>query len=58
MKWPWSQHREIVTEREEAQRRADELERHIIESLRAMRTYDSLTGAMRNELRRQAKGKT
>lgn len=49
------EHREIAAERERAERRAAEVEEHLITPLRAMRTYDYLTEAVQAEILRKAR---
>lgn len=58
MRWsrwlPWmNEHREIVAERHEAEQRAAEVERYVIEPLRAMRAHDYLTRAVQYEMLRR-----
>ena len=53
---PWHEHKQIKAEREEAERRAEEVKHYVVEPLRAMRTYDTVTKAIVNEVRRQARG--
>ena len=51
---PWvREHRQLTTEREEAEERAAHVTRHLVEPLRAMRTYDALTQAVQVEMLRQ-----
>ena len=59
MKWPdwllpWAEHRNLRAAREHAEHRAREVEHNIAAPLRAMRTYDYLTQAVAEEIRRQA----
>jgi hypothetical protein len=54
---PWARHRQrTAAERAEAERRAAETEYHLVAPLRAMREYDYLTGAIRDEMARQIRG--
>ena len=51
--WPWRRHQQLTAEREQAEQRAEQVERQVVEPLRAMRDYDYLTGAVRREMRHQ-----
>jgi hypothetical protein len=53
---PWYEHKQIRAERAETERRAAEVHHRIVEPLRAMRTYDIVTQAIVDEVRRQARG--
>jgi hypothetical protein len=51
--WPWQRHRQVAAERGEAEARAEQVQRQVTEPLRAMRHYDYLTAAVRQEMKRQ-----
>jgi hypothetical protein len=54
---PWVRnHQQTAAERAEAEKRARDTEYNLVAPLRAMRDYDYLTGAIREEMARQIKG--
>ena len=53
LSWPGKRHQQIAAEREQAETRAEQVERQVVEPLRAMRDYDYLTAAVRREMRRR-----